>query len=134
MTNGEDTIELVRNVYDAINREDLGALAELFTEDCVRHYVRGTAPIAGDHVGREAVLTSYRYLFELTGGNHHCDVGNVLANAVLVASYHQESATRARDGARLDTPMFVRWHVSDGRVSTIRDYANDVPGLIDFLT
>jgi ketosteroid isomerase-like protein len=134
LNTGEDMIGLVRNVYDAINRQDLGTLADLFTEDCVRHYVRGNAPIAGDHVGREAVLTSYRYVFELTAGVHHCEVGNVLANDVLVASYHQESATRARDGAHLDTPMFVRWKVSDGQVSVIRDYANDVPGLIDFLT
>jgi ketosteroid isomerase-like protein len=125
---------LIRDAYGAINHHDLGALGELLSDGCVRHYVHGATPIAGDHVGRDAVLASYRYVFDLTGGAHHCEVGNVLANDLLVASFHQETATRQRDGARLDTPMFVRWHVADGRVVEIRDYANDVPGLNAFLS
>jgi ketosteroid isomerase-like protein len=134
LTDTDEKIALIRDVYGAINLHDLDALGDLLAEDCVRHYVRGGAPIAGDHVGRDAVLASYRYVFDLTGGVHHCDLGNVLANGVLVASYHQETATRQRDGAQLDTPMFVRWHVADGRVVDIRDYANDVPGVNSFLT
>ena len=134
MIDTDEKIALIRDVYSAINLQDLDALGDLLSEDCVRHYVRGSAQIAGDHVGRDAVLASYRYVFEITGGAHHCDVGNVLANDVLVASYHQETATRQRDGARMDAPMFVRWHVTDGRVCEIRDFANDVPGLNAFLT
>ena len=134
MTANDEKIALIRDVYSAINLRDLDALRDLLAEDCARHYVKGSAPIAGDHAGRDAVLASYRYVFDLTGGIHHCDVGNVLANRILVASYHQETATRQRDGAHLDTPMFVRWRVADGRVVDIRDYANDVPGLNAFLT
>ncbi|MBI5090569.1 MAG: hypothetical protein HZB15_17380, partial [Actinobacteria bacterium] len=80
------------------------------------------------------VLASYGYVIECTGGDHHLDVGNVLANDAIAASYHQERATRARDSATLDAEMLVRWRVEDGRVIEIWDYANDVPGLNAFLT
>ena len=131
--NLDDRIALVGSAYDAINRHDLDALGALLAEDCVRHFVRGEAPIAGDHVGRDSVLASYRYVFEATGGEHHCEVGNILANDSLVASYHRETATRQRDGATLDAPMLVRWNVTDAGIATIRDYANDVPALNAFL-
>jgi ketosteroid isomerase-like protein len=126
-------IAVVQDAYRAINAHDLAALGALLADDCVRQFVRGDAPIAGDHVGRDAVLASYRYVFELTGDDHHCAVANVLANHALVASYHQETGTRQRDGRTLDAPMLVRWEVDGGRITRIRDYANDVPGLNAFL-
>ena len=33
----------------------------------------------------------------------------------------------------LDAPMFTRWIVEDGKITEIWDYANDVPGLNEFL-
>ena len=129
----DEKIDVVRDAYAAINRHDLDALGALLADDCVRRFVRGDAPIAGDHIGRDAVLASYRYLFEITGGDHRCEVGNILANDALVASYHRETARRQRDGATLDAPMLVRWELDGRRVTTIRDYANDVPALNAFL-
>ena len=56
----------------------------------MRHYPRGTTPIAGDHDGRDAVVASYRYVLEHTAGDYRVDIGNVLANDVIAASYHRE--------------------------------------------
>ena len=129
----DEKIALVRDAYAAINDHDLDALGQLLADDCIRRYIRGPAPIAGDHEGREAVLASYRYMWEHTGGDHHLEIGNILANELLAASYHQETATRKRDGVKLDAPMFTRWIVKDGKIAEIWDYANDVPGLNEFL-
>jgi ketosteroid isomerase-like protein len=134
-TTPQDRIGVVRGMYAAINAHDLAAIESLLSEDCVRHYCKGSkSPLDGDHVGRDAVVASYRFMIEHTGGDHQLEIGNVLANVALAASYHQEKAGRQRDGARLDAQMFVRWRIEDGKIVELWDYANDVPGLNGFLS
>jgi ketosteroid isomerase-like protein len=130
----DDKIATVRSMYAAINDHDLTAIGSLLADDCVRHYPRGASPIAGDHQGRDAVLATYGYVIEHTGGTHQLEVGNVLANDSIAASYHQERGVRSRDAAALDAEMLVRWRVEDGQVVEIWDYANDVPSLDAFLS
>jgi ketosteroid isomerase-like protein len=130
----DEKIAVVRSMYTAINDHDLSAIGALLADDCVRHYPRGASPIAGDHVGRDAVLATYGYVIEHTGGTHRLDLGNVLANESIAASYHQERGVRSRDAAGLDAEMLVRWRVEDGQVVEIWDYANDVPSLNAFLS
>jgi ketosteroid isomerase-like protein len=121
-------------MYDAINAHDIDTIESLLSTDCIRHYCVGSKTILdGDIVGRDAVVGSYRYMIEHTDGDHQVDVGNVLANTALAASYHQETARRRRDGTRLDAQMFVRWRIEDGTIVELWDYANDVPGLNAFL-
>jgi ketosteroid isomerase-like protein len=133
-TTAQDRIDVVRRMYDAINDHDLDAIRGLLSDDCVRHYCIGSKTVLdGEIAGRDAIVASYAFMIDHTGGDHHVDVGNVLANTALAASYHQETATRQRDGAHLDAKMFVRWRVEDGKVVELWDYANDVPGLNAFL-
>jgi ketosteroid isomerase-like protein len=133
-TTSQDRIDVVRRMYGAINDHDLDTIESLLSDDCVRHYCVGsTTVLDGEIVGRDAVVASYRYMIDHTGGDHEVVVGNVLANSALAASYHQEVAGRQRDGARLDAQMFVRWRVENGRIVELWDYANDVPGLNAFL-
>ncbi|HEY4333571.1 MAG TPA: nuclear transport factor 2 family protein [Ilumatobacteraceae bacterium] len=134
MSAADDKIRVVRSFYAAINDHDTTAIAALLDDDCVRHYPRGSAsPIAGDHVGKAAVVATYEHMIAYTAGDHALDVGNVLANDSIAASYHHESATRASDHGRLEAEMLVRWRIEDGRVVELWDYANDVPGLNAFL-
>ena len=99
----------------------------------MRRYPRGDSPIAGDHVGRDAVVGTYDYLIRHTGGTYRVDVGNVLANDVIAASYHRETGRRERDAVALDAEMVVRWHIDDDRITEIWDYSNDIPTLNEFL-
>jgi len=124
---------VVRGIYAAINDNDPDAISPYLADDCIRRYPRGDSPIAGDHVGRDAVVDSYRYVLGHTDGDYKVDVGNVLANDVIASSYHREQGHRARDGAALDAEMIVRWVFRDGRVSEIWDYSNDIPSLNEFL-
>lgn len=109
-------------------------MAPLLADDCVRHYPHGESPISGDHVGRDAVVESYRYVLGHTAGDYSITIGKVLANDVIAASYHREQGHRERDAASLDAEMIVRWAIDDGRVTEIWDYSNDIPSLNEFLS
>lgn len=93
--------ELVRAGYDAFGRSDLPALLALFAPDIVWH-VGGDGPLSGTHRGREAVRTLLATVFELTGGSQRLDVDEVFATDEHVVAVVHETATRARDGLRLD--------------------------------
>jgi len=58
----DEVRETIQRFHDALNRRDLGALADLITDDCVFE-TTSPAPDGTRHVGRQAVLDACRDFF-----------------------------------------------------------------------
>ena len=70
---------IVRRGYEAFDLGDLATLTELFGDN-VSWHTPGQSPLAGDVVGREAVVARLgRYLAE-TGGTFRADLKRVLTD------------------------------------------------------
>lgn len=105
---------IVRRGYEAFNRGDLKALAELFRDD-VSWHTPGRSPLAGDVVGRDAVFARLgRYLAE-TGGTFRAELKRVLVDEDgRVIGIHRNTAER--DGRQLDVYCCVAFEVENGRI------------------
>ncbi|MCU1451963.1 MAG: hypothetical protein JWN46_109 [Acidimicrobiales bacterium] len=129
-------IARVRELYAAISDHDLDldTIGSLVTDDCIRHYVRGRFPMAGDHVGRQKVMDSYAAFRSVVADDYRVDIGGINAGVEVVASFHRDFGSRARDKRPLDVEMLVRYRFEGDRIAEIWDYANDVPKLAAFLS
>jgi ketosteroid isomerase-like protein len=101
-----DRAELVRRLYSALNAGDVEALSLLLDADACWH-TPGRSPIAGDYVGRDAVLGHFtRY-----AGTFHAEPPSVAAADGRVVAIHAGCCTvfEIRDGRIVDG----REHVFD---------------------
>ena len=133
-TTADSRITRVRELYTAISDHDLEKIGSLVTDDCVRHYVRGPFPMAGDHVGRQRVVDSYDAFRNVVADDYRVDVGGINAGVEVVASFHRDFGSRARDQRPLDAEMLVRYRFEGDRIAEIWDFAHDVPKLAAFLS
>ena len=116
--------EVVRRGYEAFNTADMDALMEIFDPDSSWH-TPGRSPIAGDHVGREAVFAQFGHYGGDTGGTFRADLRYVAADDEgRVVGVHHNSAER--DGKRLDTGCCIVFEVVDGRIMDGREHFFDL--------
>lgn len=121
---------VVRSGYEAFNTGDLNALAELFGDD-VSWHTPGRSPLAGDVVGRKAVLARLgRYVAE-TGGTFRADLKRVLIDEDgRVIGVHQ--AVAEREGRHLDVYCCVVFELENGRVVDGREHFSDLHAWDEF--
>jgi len=121
---------IVRRGYEAFDRGDLATLAGLF-DDNVAWHTPGRSPLAGDVVGREAVLARLgRYLAE-TGGTFRADLRRVLTDEDgRVIGIHHNVAER--DGKNLDVYCCIVFELENGRIVDGREHLYDLRAWDDF--
>jgi len=125
---GHPNEQLVRRGYDAFSRGDMQTLRDLFHPDIVWH-APGRNQLSGDHRGVDAVLGYFGRSMELTGGSFSVEVHDVVANdqhAVGLNSVHAERA-----GKTLDDQNTLVFHVVDGKVTEVWQFAADQYALDD---
>lgn len=123
---------IVRRGYEAFNRGDLRTLTELFRDDASWH-TPGRSPLAGDAVGREAVLARLgRYLAE-TGGTFRAELKRLLTDedGRVIGLHH---STAARDGKRLDVYCCIAFELEHGRIVDGREHFYDLHAWDEFWT
>ena len=121
---------IVRRGYEAFNRGDLTALAELFGAD-VSWHTPGRSPLAGDVFGREAVFARLgRYAIE-TGGTFRADLKRLLTDEDdRVIGIHHTVAERG--GKRLDVYCCTVFELEDGRIVDGREHFDDLRAWDEF--
>lgn len=113
---------LMQRAYDAFAVGDLTTLRELMRDDAVWH-TPGHSPIAGDYVGREAILEFFGRLQEQSAGTYKAEVVDILADdARVVAIQH---STAHRDHRDLDARDVLVVEVRDGKFATTQMFAAD---------
>jgi uncharacterized protein len=121
---------IVRRGYEAFNRGDLKALADLFRDD-VSWHTPGRSPLAGDVVGRDAVSARLgRYLAE-TGGTFRAELKRVLTDEDgRVIGIHRNTAER--DGKHLDVYCCIAFELENGRIVDGREHFYDLHAWDEF--
>ena len=121
---------IVRRGYQAFTGGDPAELTELFGDD-VSWHTPGRSRLAGDVVGREAVLARLgRYLAE-TGGTFRAELKRVLVDEDgRVIGIHHSVADRA--GKHLDVYCCVVFELEDGRIVDGREHVYDLHAWDEF--
>jgi uncharacterized protein len=115
--------EIVRRGYKAFNEADINTLAELFDDNCSWH-TPGKSPLAGDHIGKEAVFTQFGHFGNDTLGTFKADLKHVLTceHDRVVGVHHN---TAERNGKKLDTWCCIYFKLKDGKVLSGREHFYD---------
>lgn len=111
---GHDNVAVVRAAYAAFARGDLGALDVLIAPD-VSWHVPGRGPLAGDHVGREAVYRLFAELAARTGSSLRHELHAVLADGDHAVALVDERAERR--GRALALRVVHVMHLRDGTIT-----------------
>lgn len=116
--------------FEAFGRGDIQTASQMFADDIVWHQP-GTGPLAGDHHGREKVLSFFAKLQEETQGTFRTEIHDIVANDEhIVALMH---ATAQRKGRRLDQNLVNVFHVnSEGKVTERWLFPEDAAALDGF--
>jgi ketosteroid isomerase-like protein len=121
---------IVRRGYEAFNSGDMDTLTDLFDESALWH-TPGRGPIAGDHVGREAVFAQFGHYGGDTGGTFQARLEHLLADDEgRVVGIHRNTAER--NGKQLDVDCCLVFELKDGRVTDGREYFSDVHAWDEF--
>ena len=115
--------ELLRQGYEAFSKGDMEALAALFADDVVWH-TPGRGQLAGDHRGKDQVLSMLATQAELTGGTFRAELHDVLANDEHGVSLAKVRAERG--GKTLEDNAVLVFHIRDGKTSEVWLHPGDV--------
>jgi ketosteroid isomerase-like protein len=123
--------DLVRKGYEAFASGDVDWLNEHFADDIAWH-TSGRNPLAGDHMGKQAVFDLFAKTMEVTGGTFRLELHDVLANdehgvALVVASGE-------RNGRRLEDRQVHVLHLEGEKVTEFWGHPGDQYRLDEFLS
>jgi hypothetical protein len=100
----------------------MGTLSELFDQDATWH-VPGESPLAGDHIGRDAVFAFLGQTATLTGGTVKAEPHDILANDEHGVGLI--NMTASREGKELNTKEIHVMHIKDGKVTEVWSFPED---------
>jgi hypothetical protein len=117
-------VVVIRRIYEAFGQGDLVNALDGLAPECVFHF-NGSGPLAGDHVGPEAIAASLIKGAEMTGGSLKLDILNIYADDLHGVVVLQESGSRP-DGATLDVAeAHVLTFDDQGRITNFWDLPSD---------
>jgi uncharacterized protein len=120
-----DNARRIRALLDAFRQGDLGVIEATIAEDAVWHFPGRRGKLAGDHVGRGAILRFLLSVPELTGGSFHLELIDVVANERNAVVLFRGSGRRG-DGRVLDNPTCLHVRMRDGRAVELWEFVWDV--------
>ena len=121
---------IVRHGYEALWSGDRTKLTELLGEN-VSWHTPGRSPLAGNVVGRSAVVARLgRYVAE-TGGTFRADLKRLLTDedGRVIAIQH---SLAERDGKHLDVYSCIVFELENGRIVDGREHVYDLPAWDEF--
>jgi uncharacterized protein len=120
----EANADLARRAYAALNANDLEGLAMLLHAD-VSWYTPGRSPVAGEALGRDAVLAQFARYATGSWGTFRANLREVLhsEDGRIVAIHHD---TGERNRKRLDVGCCTVFEFEDGVILEGRDHFHDL--------
>jgi ketosteroid isomerase-like protein len=120
----------IRALFAAFESADLATIQATIPEDAVWHFPGRHGKLAGAHRGRPAILQFLMSVSQLTQGNFHLDLEDVLANDTHAVALFRGHGTR--DGKTLDNPTCLRMTIVDGKITEVWEFVWDLFAVDDF--
>ena len=114
----------IRALFAAFETGDVATITSVVPEDAVWHFPGRRGKLAGDHVGREAVLRFLSQVPALTNGSFHLALEHVVADDTHAAVFFRGRAER--NGKQLDNPTVLRIQMRDGEAREIWEFVWDL--------
>jgi len=121
---------LVRNLFAAFRANDLATIEKTVPERAIWHFPGRAGKLAGEHRGRDAILTFLLQVVELTDGTFELDLIDVLASDRWAVALFRGSGSR--DGKTLDNPTCLRMRIEDGQIVEIHEFVWDLYHVDEF--
>ena len=122
--------ELLRGLYDELQRGNPKALIERLHDDVVWH-IPGRNPLSGDHRGKETVLRSLAQPIELLeGGEITYEVHDIVAgdeHGIVLST-----ASGRRLGKTLGVNVVQVFHIRGGMITEVWNHPSDQYAVDDF--
>jgi ketosteroid isomerase-like protein len=120
----------IRRMFDAFLESDVDRIREALAEQVVWHFPGRRGRLAGNHEGRDAVLSFLVDVARLTNGTFRLELIDVLANDRHGIAIFRGSGSR--NGKSLDNPTCLRMRIEDGRVVELWEFVWDLYHVDDF--
>ncbi len=120
----------VRNMFAAFERADLAEIQTVIPNDAVWHFPGRRGKLAGEHRGREAILTFLMNITRLTDGSFGLELEDVLADEHLAVAFFRGHGSR--DGKTFDNPTCLKMRFDKGQIAELWEYVWDLYAVDDF--
>ena len=117
-------VTIVKDMTRAIFDQDHDALARIFTDDLMFHFL-GPHPMAGDHAGLGGLLGVLGSIFEATNGDVKLDQQFCLGADGWAAEW--EHATLGRDGKSLESRNAFVYRFEGNRIAEMWMFVGALP-------
>ena len=115
MTEEDRTAALIQHVFDAFAAQDMDAIAARFARD-VRWHTPGRNQLAGDYVGRKAVLALLARSSEMTD-SYEVEVEDLMAGKRHATALYR--VIGSRQGRQLDLRHLALYVIADSAVQEV---------------
>lgn len=113
---------LARHLYDLLAAGDLAGYLDLIADEAVFH-VGGDSIVAGEYVGKDAIVELGMKAFAETGGTWHTELLEVMANDSYATTLHRWTAQRHGRSIEMDNFNVYRFH--NGKVVERWEFIED---------
>jgi uncharacterized protein len=122
-------VKLLETAYGHFAKGDVARTLALYDDSIVFH-VPGSNPLAGDHVGKQAVGATLRKFRELSGGTFQLRPTQILANDTYATVLAETSASR--EGKTIAEQPIQLWRFEDGEPVELWLYPRDQRSFDEF--
>jgi hypothetical protein len=120
----------VRRLFQALATRDAAAVNEIIPEDAVWRFPGRRGALAGDHRGRDQIISFLVSVMTLTGGTFRLEIEDITAsdsNVVVLFTGRGE-----RNGQTLTNPTALRVRMVAGRPAEFVEFVWDLENVDDF--
>ena len=117
----EDSVDVVRGVYEAFGRGDVAAVLGAMAEDVEWHEAEGM-PYGGVYRGGQAVAENVFGPIIRDVSNFAVSPEELIGSGDTVAAVVRYTGTGQATGKQLDLPVVHVWDVRDGKIACFRQF------------
>ena len=122
---GEQSVEVVRGIYDALGRGDMAGVLGAMADD-IRWYQAEGVPYGGLYRGGDAVAQNVFGPLMRDIPNFAVTPEQFIASGDTVAVVVRYTGTGKDTGKELDLPVVHVWEVRDGKLAQFRQFMDTV--------
>lgn len=118
---GEDSVDVVRGIYEALGRGDVAAVLGAMADDVAWHEAEGM-PYGGVYRGGQAVVENVFGPIMRDVPNFSVSPEEIIGSGDTVAVVVRYAGTGQATGKQLDLPVVHVWDVRDGKIARFRQF------------